>query len=105
MKFVFAQIRNVRQKRVQLVVHGLAGKDPSHMGPESPVARAVRIAFLVRILVMLAMRGDPENGSALKSERSASRQKIFDPLWRLIAAMGEQPVIAHANAETPGNPP
>ena len=73
MKFVFAKIRDIGQQRVQLVVHGLAGKDPSHVGPESAVARGMRIAFLVRILVMLAMRGDPENGSAFEGERCTGR--------------------------------
>ena len=105
MKFVFAEVGDVGQERINLIVHGLAGQDPSHVGPESAVARRVRIAFFVRILVMLAMRGDPENRSAFERQRSAGGQEIFDPFRSFVAAMGEQPVIAHADSQASRNPP
>ena len=86
-------------------MHGLAGHDPAHVGPESAVARRVRVAFFIRILVMLAVRGDPENRSAFERESCAGGQEIFDPFRRFVAAMGEQPVIAHANSKASRNPP
>ncbi len=66
MKLVFAEVRDIRQEGIQLVVHGPAGQDPSHVGPKSALARRVRVTFFVRILVMFAMRGDPENWSAFE---------------------------------------
>ena len=86
-------------------MHGLAGDDPPHMRPQAAVLRRVRITLFVRILVMHAMRGDPENRSALECERAAGRQEILNPFRRLVAAVREQSMIAHADAETSRNPP
>jgi hypothetical protein len=63
------------------------------------------IAFLVRILVMHAMGGDPENRSAFERERAAGRQEILNPFWCFVAAMGQQAMIAHPNAQASRNPP
>src|SRR5690348_1049333 len=105
MKFVFAKVGDIGQKRIKFVVHGFARQDPAHVGPESAFARGVWVAFFIRVLVMLAVRGDPENRSAFECQCSASGQEIFDPFWGLIATMREQPVIAHANSKASRNPP
>ncbi len=105
MKFIFAEIGNVRQERVQLVMHGLARQNPAHVGPKAAIVRGMGIAFFVRILVMHAMGGDPENRSAFKSERAAGGQEIFHPFWSFVAAMGQQAMIAHSDAEASRNPP
>src|SRR5258708_36875693 len=86
-------------------MHGATGQDPSHVRPPLAVAGGVRIAVLVGKLMMNAMRGHPENRSALEGESGAPGQKIFHPLRRLVSAMRQQTVIAHANAEASGNPP
>jgi hypothetical protein len=65
----------------------------------------VGIAFLVRELMMNAMRSYPEDRSTFESERGAQRQKILNPLWSFVAAMGEQPVIAHPYTQASGYPP
>ena len=62
----------------------------------------MRIAFFVGVLVMDAMRGDPEDGSAFQSERAAKGEEIFHPVGSLVAAMSEQAVIAHADTEASG---
>ena len=69
-----------------------------------PSTRRMRIAFFVRMLMMDAVRGHPENRAAFQRERGANGQKIFDPLRSLVAAMRQQPVIAHADSQAAGNP-
>ena len=63
------------------------------------------IAFVIRKAVMDAVRRDPEDGAAFEGERGADRQEIFHPLGSFVAAMREQAVVAHADAEAAGNPP
>ena len=70
-----------------------------------PSTRRVRIAFLIGMLMMDAVRGDPEDRSAFERERAADRQEIFHPLRSLVAAVRQQAVIAHADAQAAGNPP
>ncbi len=104
-EFVFSKVGNVREQGIEFVVHGLSREDPTDVGPESAVIRRVRVALLVRILVMNAVRGHPENGSAFERERPANGQKILDPFRGFVPAMREQAVVAHADAQTAGNPP
>jgi len=47
----------------------------------------MRIALLIGILMMDAVRGHPENRAAFERERSAKGQGIFDPLGSLEAAV------------------
>src|SRR6186997_1506011 len=49
--------------------------------------------------MMNAMRGDPEDRPALEGERAADCEKVFDELGGLVAAMREQSVIGHPDAE------
>jgi hypothetical protein len=65
----------------------------------------VRVAFFLGILMMLAMGGDPEDWPAFESKRSASGQEIFHPLGSLVSSVGEQPMVAHADAQAARNPP
>src|SRR5882724_6407915 len=86
-------------------MHRSAGEDPSHVRPPFAVAGGMRVAVLVRKLVMNAMSRDPENRSALERQRRAPGEEVFDPFWSLVSAMGYKPMIAHADAKAPGNPP
>jgi hypothetical protein len=51
------------------------------------------------------MDPNPENRSAFQRQRAAYREEILDPLWRFVAAMREQPVITHSDAEATRQPP
>jgi hypothetical protein len=63
------------------------------------------IAFLVRILVMDTMGRHPRDGSAFKSESAADRQEIFNRARGFVSAMGEQPMVAHADSQASRQPP
>src|SRR5437763_16968798 len=75
------------------------------MRPPLAIYRRMRIARLVRILMVDAMRCHPKNRSTLKRQSCACGQDVFHPLGSFVAAMSKQPMIAHANAETSGHPP
>src|SRR5579863_3812301 len=105
MKFVFGQVGSVARQGGGVVVHGLAHKDPAHVSPPFAFDWRMRIAFLIGVLMMNAMGGYPEDGTALKGEGCANGKQVFDPLRGLIAAMSEQAVIAHADAKAAGDPP
>ena len=63
----------------------------------------MRIAFAVRVLVVNAMRRHPEDRAALERQRCAPRQDVLEPFVGLVAAVGQQPVIAHADAQHAGD--
>ena len=81
------------------MVQTLAGQDPSHVRPPGAFARRVRVAFTVGLLMVDAMRRDPENRTAFERQRAAEGQEILDPFVGLVAAVRQQPVIRHADAE------
>lgn len=105
LKLVLSQVRNKGQELLGIVVHGLPGQYPTHVCPQAPIARRVWITFFVRVLMVDPMRAYPRDRSAFERQRAAGRQEILHPLWRLIAPMREQAVVAHADAEAPGDPP
>src|SRR6266576_1742245 len=85
-------------------MHCLARQNPTHVRPQPPFARRVRITFPVGILVMDTMRRHPGDRPSLEGQGSAHSQEVFHPFRRLVASMREQPVIAHAYPKTSGNP-
>src|SRR6266567_588659 len=98
MKLRFGQIGNIARKRLGILMQALAHQNPTHMGPPFPVNGSVRVAFLVRKLMMNSMSGNPENRTAFERQRSADSQTILHPLWGLVAAVGQEPVVAHSDA-------
>ena len=74
------------------------------MCPPLAIARRVRITFLVRELVMLTMRGYPEQRASFQRRHSANGEKILESLGRREGAMDEQPVIADAESQTHRHP-
>ena len=70
-----------------------------------PSLGRVRVAFLVRVLVMHAVDGDPEDGAAFEGQRAAHGEQILHPLRRFVAAVGQQAVVSHADADASGDPP
>src|SRR5580658_1181524 len=79
-------------------MQGLSSQDPADMRPPGTVLGTVRITLVIRMLVMNAMCGYPENRAALQSERAARRNEVFQPLRRHVAAMCKQAVISHTDA-------
>src|SRR5436305_9917836 len=104
-EFVFAEIGNIGKQRGGMVVQCPTGHDPTHVRPEPAIARRVRIAFHVSILVMDAVRRHPEKRAAFQRQRGAEGNEIFEPFIGLESTVREQPVIRNANAKATSNPP
>ena len=68
------------------------------MRPPAAIVRSVRIAGAIGELVVNTMRRHPGDGSAFKRKGATQGKKIFQPLRRPISSMGQQTVIAHADA-------
>src|SRR5882672_4073670 len=102
--FVLAKVGNKRKQFFRARMHCLSRNDPAHVSEKSAVIRRMRIAFLVRILVVHAVRRYPRDRSAFNRQRSARRKDIFHPLMSFVAAMRQQPVITHSDAETAAHP-
>ena len=82
----------------------IAEEHPAHVRPEAAFTRRVRIAVLVGVLMMDAVRRDPEDRPAFERERPAQRQEVLDRFRGLEPAVGQQPVIADADAEADHDP-
>src|SRR5579864_8582433 len=104
-KLRFRQIGNVPRQSLRILMKAFAHQDPSHVRPPLAVERSVRVAVLIRELMMNAMSCNPEDRPAFESEGSTNCQEIFHPLRRFVAAMREQPVISHADSQAAGYPP
>ena len=75
------------------------------MSPPLAFARGMRIAFLIGIAMVNAMRGNPENGAAFQGESCADGESVLKPFGDFVSAMSEEAVIAHANSQASRNPP
>ena len=104
-ELVPAQVGRIARQHGRVPVQPLTHENPAHVGPPATLARRVRVALAVRLLVVNAMRGDPEDRPTLERERAADRQEILDPQIGLVGAVREQAVVGHADAEAPGDPP
>ena len=56
----------------------LAEEDPADVRPEAACARRVRIGVLVGMLMVDAMRGDPEDRPAFERQRAADGEEILE---------------------------
>jgi hypothetical protein len=65
----------------------------------------MRIAFLIRVLVMLTMCCDPKDRATFQSQCAAHSQKVLHPLRSLITSMGKKPMVSDTYAKTSGDPP
>src|ERR1700683_3303821 len=104
MKFVLGQIGDVAFERLNVLAQGIARQDPTRMSPPLAVTRRVRITFLVRVLMMLAMDGHPQQRASFQSRRAANGKKVLKPLGCCVGAMSEQPVITHAESQAACDP-
>ena len=85
------------------MVESLPGENPAGVRPPGALARRMRITVLIRMLMVDAMSGHPEDGAAFECERAAPCQHVFDPFVRLVATVGEEPVVAHPDAQHSGH--
>ncbi len=99
MELVAAQVRRVPAQHLGLRVQRFAAHDPAHVRPKGSIVGCVRVALVVGKLVVDPVRGHPKNRTALERERAAHRHRVLDQLGYLIAAMGQKPVVAHADAD------
>ena len=103
-EFVARHVRGVTGLIAGVAMQRVAHHHPDDMRPPFAVAGRVRIAFFVGELVMDAVCGHPGDGTAFESQRAANGEEILDALGDFVAAMRQQAMIAHADAEAQGNP-
>src|SRR5271165_934876 len=89
----------VAAARLGVAMRDVTHKHPDDVCPPGTVARRMRIAILVGELMMDAMRGHPEDGTAFQSHSPADGQEVFDPLGYFIRSMSEQAMVAHTDSE------
>ena len=86
LEFVFAKVRNIRQKICRIVVHGPARQNPNHVRPQATVVRRMRITLLVRVLVMHAVSRNPKNRTAfqLNTNSAATAPICYATIKRVV---------------------
>src|SRR5579864_5858150 len=62
-KFIFREVGDVARECGRIVMHRFADENPAHMRPPLSVDGGMRVAFLVGVLMVDAVRGHPENRS------------------------------------------
>src|SRR5450756_1158827 len=82
----------------------LAEEHPTHVRPEPADARRVRILWLVGVLMVQAVRGNPEHRTTLERERAADREEVVEQLERLESTVRVEPVVSHADTQPDGHP-
>src|SRR5260370_1243362 len=56
------------------------------------------------MLVMDAMGGDPEDGTALQRQGTANRQEVFESSGEFVGSVGMQAMVSHADAQSVSDP-
>src|SRR6187402_1394806 len=62
---IASQIRYIAREDGGIVIQTRAAEDPAGVGPPRALSRRMRIALAIRVLVVDAMRGHPEDWTAL----------------------------------------
>ena len=96
------EVGGVAAEQRGLGVQCAAGEDPAGVSPPGAVVRGVRVAFVVGVLMMDAVGGYPEDGSAFKGEVPQTVTKYSSHLGYAVAAVREQAVVGHADADVDG---
>ena len=96
---IAGQVRHVAREHGGIVVQTRAAEDPAGVGPPRAFPRRVRIALAIRMLVVDAVSGHPEDRPSLQRERAAPGEGILEPLVGLVAPVRQQTVIAHPDAQ------
>ena len=100
----FRHIGSVLAHQLGVAMLSVAVDDPSHVCPKTAIARGVRIPLLVRLLVMNAMRGNPENRATFQSHRTTDAEEVIQPFRHLIGAVGMETVISHPDSASDAEP-
>src|SRR6185436_18958608 len=103
-KTVLRQVRRVLGQEPRVAVIGLPEHDPADVGPPGALARGVRVARLVRLLMVNPVYRDPENWTALQRKRAANGKEVFQNPWDLIRAVSVKAMITQTDAQTDRDP-
>ena len=98
-KAILREIGSVARQHRGLGVQRLALQNPASMGPPTAFRGGMRIADMVAVLVMYAMRGYPEHWATFQRRGGKDRHHIFQPLRDSVAAMRQQAVVTHSDAD------
>ena len=100
---VFQQIGREALIEFVVILAAVLRHHPLDVRPEAAVTRRVRIFVLIAIGVVLAMRGDPLQRRAFARHLAHEREEPTHRLRRGEAAVREQAVVAHADADAAGD--
>src|SRR5260370_17605788 len=82
---------------------GRSIEHPKHAAPPEALGRAVRIAFLIGMLMMLAVQRHPLQRAALHGKRPGEREEVLQKLGTFEGPLRQQPPIADPTSHTPAN--
>jgi len=99
MHAIFHQIGRISSQRRFRMLLCCADQNPTDVRPPTAIARRMRIAFVIGVRVMYAMRGDPVDRTAFERQRATQREEIFERTRRLEPPVRQQSVIANADAQ------
>src|SRR3989475_3466199 len=74
------------------------------MRPPATIARRMRVAGLIRMRMMDAMRRNPLNRATFDRQHATGHEEIFSQFRHFVTTMSDKPMKAHADAKTAGNP-
>ena len=77
---VASEVGGVAAEQSGLRVERAAGEDPAGVGPPGAVVRGVRVAFLIGVLVVDAVGGDPEDRTASRARQPQAVTKYYSHL-------------------------
>ena len=98
LSLVAGKVRNVAAEQGSLGVERATGDDPAHVRPPCAIVWGMRVAVLIRVLVVNAMGRHPEDRPTLKRQGAAGGEEVLQPLGNAVPAMRQQAVVAHADA-------
>src|SRR5205823_4466052 len=81
-----------------------AAQNPTNMRPPATIARRMRVAGLVSMGVMDAMRRNPLNRTTFDRQHATGHEEIFKQFRHFVTTMSDKAVKAHADTKTAGNP-
>src|SRR5438132_11874631 len=81
-----------------------AAQNPTNMRPPATIARRMRVAGLVSMRMMDAMRRDPLNRTTFDRQHATGHEEIFNHFRHFVTTMSDKPVKAHADTKTASNP-
>jgi len=101
---VLREVRCKTQILLGVIDHFILMKNPTHVGPKKSFGGAMRIAFVVGIGVMKAVRGDPFDRPTLTGQTADERQEILQRFGDFETAVSEQTVIAQSDSKAGRDP-